>query len=198
MFSIAGSLSLPIILLSKKKYVAVKVLTGFSNILVNRGERAFEFDALQAVTVTKPPRSPHVLHIYAAFNMRGQGMDGCHIGYVTQLHGGNVERLVDHHRPLPLPLRKRIILHTLRGIAHTHKHGYIHTDLKLDNIFFTTNVSTDDITSLLLSDPSRRHDPEDSPSGIVQAAVSQPLPMPSLQDVTQSTFLLGDFSHGLF
>ncbi|KAG5725237.1 Dual specificity protein kinase lkh1 [Termitomyces sp. T112] len=177
-----------------KMYVAVKAITGYENILVNRGERTFEFDALQAVTVTKP-RSPHVLQIYAAFSMEGQGMDGNHIGFVTQLHGGNVDRLVKHHRPLPLPLRKRIVLHILRGIAHTHKHGYIHTDLKLDNIFFTTDMSTEDITSLLISDPSRRHDPEDSPSGIVQPAVSQPLPLPSLQDAMNSTFLLGDFSH---
>ncbi|KAG6860547.1 hypothetical protein C0995_009941 [Termitomyces sp. Mi166 len=57
-------------------------------------------------------------------------------------------------------------------------------------------MSTEDITSLLISDPSRRHDPENSPDGMVQAAVSQPLPLPSFEDAMKSTFLLGDYSHG--
>ncbi|KAG5725224.1 Dual specificity protein kinase lkh1 [Termitomyces sp. T112] len=89
----------------------------------------------------------------------------------------------------------RIILHILRGLAHTHKHGYIHSDLKLDNIFFSTNMSTQDITSLLENDPPRLHDPEYSPDGLVQSAVSQPLPIPSLEDAMKCTFLLGDYSH---
>ncbi|KAH0581620.1 hypothetical protein H2248_011322 [Termitomyces sp. 'cryptogamus'] len=177
------------------KYVAIKVLTGYQNLLANHG-RSFEFDALQAVTVTKM-RSLHCLTIYGAFNLRGKGKDGCHICYVTPLLGGNVDRLLSHfrHCRLTFTFIRRIILHILRGLAHTHKHGYIHSDLKLDNIFFSTNMSTQDITSLLENDPPRLHDPEYSPDGIVQSAVSQPLPFPSLEDAMKCTFLLGDYSH---
>ncbi|KAG5352315.1 hypothetical protein C0989_002850 [Termitomyces sp. Mn162] len=59
-------------------------------------------------------------------------------------------------------------------------------------------MSTQDITSLLENDPPRLHDPEYSPDGIVQSAVSQPLPFPSLEDAMKCTFLLGDYSHGLY
>ena len=180
----------------KKRYVAIKALTGYSNLLANHG-RSFEFDALQAVTLTRP-QSPHCLTIYGAFSMRGKGRDGCHICYVTPLLGGNVDGLLSHFSRCRLTFNfiRRIILHILRGLAHTHKHGYIHSDLKLDNIFFSINMSTQDITSLLENDPPRLHDPEYSPGGVVQSAVSQPLPFPSLEDAMKCTFLLGDYSHG--
>ncbi|KAG6895867.1 hypothetical protein C0993_009016 [Termitomyces sp. T159_Od127] len=180
----------------KKKYVAIKVLKGYENLLRQTGHDAYEFAALHAVAMGKYD-APHCLRIYAAFNLPSRTWDGNHVCYVTELHGGNVVRLAKHYRSFPLNLSKRILLHTLRGIASTHENGYIHTDLKLDNIFFTTDMSTEDITSLLISDPSRRHDPEHSPVGMVQAAVSQPLPLPSLQDAMHTTFLLGDYSHGL-
>ncbi|KAH0581560.1 Dual specificity protein kinase lkh1 [Termitomyces sp. J132] len=176
----------------QSRYVAIKALKSSENIRACKGD-SFEFEALQAVTVTKTP-SPHCLKLFAACNVPGKGRDGIHLCYVTQLQGGNVASLMGNDT-FPFPLAKRIILHTLRGIAHTHKHGFIHTDLKLDNILFSCNMSTEDITSLLISDPSRRHDPEYSGDGIVQAAVSQPLPVPSFDDAMKRTFLLGDYSH---
>ncbi|KNZ77470.1 Protein kinase dsk1 [Termitomyces sp. J132] len=165
---------------TRKCYVAIKVLKTSENMRADLGH-SFEFEALQAVTVTRTP-SPHILKLRAAFNHMGKGRDGNHLCYVTQLHGGNVARLIgDGTVPFPFPLAKRIILHTLRGIAHMHKHG--------------GNMSDEDITSWLISDPSRRHDPEDSPDGIVEAAVSQPFPLPSVDDAMERTFLLGDYSH---
>ncbi|KAG6886875.1 hypothetical protein C0992_001877 [Termitomyces sp. T32_za158] len=78
----------------------------------------------------------------------------------------------------PFHFIKRIILHTLRGLAHMHKNGYIHTDLKLDNIFFSTKMYSkkmyaQEIKSMLETDPPRLHDPEGSLDGLVQAAPSQ-------------------------
>ncbi|KAG6894812.1 hypothetical protein C0992_004530, partial [Termitomyces sp. T32_za158] len=158
-----------------------------------RARLGFEFEALQAVTITRTP-SQHVLKLRGAFNHTGKGNDGNHLCYATQLHGGDIARL-DTAGQLPFPLAKRIILHSLRRIAHMHKHGYIHTDIKMDNILFSCNMSDEKITSLLVSDPSQRHDPEDSPDGIVQAAVSQPFPLPSYDEAIDRTFVLGDFSH---
>ncbi len=76
----------------------------------------------------------------------------------------------------------------------------MHTDVKHDNTFFDTPLTTDDFDALVASDPPRRHPPEASPyDGLsVQAAVSQPLPLPTLQEAMQLNFLLADFGSGNF
>jgi serine/threonine protein kinase len=86
----------------------------------------------------------------------------------------------------------------LRGISHAHCHGVIHTDLKHDNIFFATQLSTIEIKNILALDPPRRHPPETSTDGIVQAAVSQPLVVPNPADAMKLTFMLGDFGCGKY
>ncbi|KAF8150252.1 hypothetical protein B0H34DRAFT_826717 [Crassisporium funariophilum] len=48
-----------------------------------------------------------------------------------------------------------------------------------NNIFFDTGMSTTNIEKLLASEPACWHPPEASHDGIVQVAVSQPLPVPS-------------------
>ncbi|KAJ6612759.1 kinase-like domain-containing protein [Mycena sp. CBHHK59/15] len=96
--------------------------------------------------------------------------------------------------PLPLPLAKRVLLHTLRGLAHTHKCGVVHTDLKPDNIFISNIMSPSDIQALIEADPSRRHEAEASYDGIVHAAVSQPIPGPAMEDAMTRTYVLGDFA----
>lgn len=69
----------------------------------------------------------------------------------------------------------------------------MHTDIKLDNIFYDTQLSTNDLDELLASDPPRRHPPEVSQDGTVQAAVTRPLPIPSSEDALQRRFVLADF-----
>ncbi len=68
-------------------------------------------------------------------------------------------------------------IHLLRGISRAHSRGVVHTDLKHDNIFFDTTMSTGDIDKLLASDLSHRYPLENSDDGLVNAAVSQPLPI---------------------
>lgn len=119
---------------------------------------------------------------------------------VTQLLGGDVKTLhkAQNGKVFPLPLAKRILLHVLRGIAHAHRSGVVHTDLKHDNIFFDTRVSTTEIEKLVASEPALRHPPEASHDGIVQAAVSQPLPVPALEEATKCTYVVADFGSGRF
>ena len=119
--------------------------------------------------------------------------------FVSQLLGGDVNKLWKSGggKPFPLPLAKRILLHTLRGIHHAHLSGVVHTDIKHDNIFFDAGLSNEQISELLNADPPRTHPPEQSIDGIVQAAVSQPLPVPSWTDALDRTFVLADFGNGM-
>ncbi len=83
------------------------------------------------------------------------------------LYGGNLRSLVEKRTsPLPLPLVKRILLHFLRGIAFAHKRKIVHTDLKFDNVVFTTLATTEDIEKWVKDDPPR-------------TAVPQPMKLPS-------------------
>ncbi|KAF8340060.1 kinase-like domain-containing protein [Amanita rubescens] len=115
--------------------------------------------------------------------------------------GGDIKSLqveVAGKKGLPLPLVKRILLHTLRGLAHMHHCHIVHTDLKHDNIMFDTgSITQDDIAMFMKTDPARRHPPEESWECVVQAAVSQPLPLPSLSEAMTHTYIVSDFGSAL-
>ena len=81
---------------------------------------------------------------------------------------------------IPLPLVKRILRHTLKGIAHLHSRGIVHTDLKWDNVMMDTGLTDQEITQLVEREPSRLHPPE-TPYG-VSAAISQPFPPPTFEE----------------
>lgn len=141
------------------------------------------------------PSSRHCLKLESHFTIPGKGSSENHICLVTQLLGGDVRRL-QGREPFTLPLAKHILLHILRGIAHAHRCGVVHTDLKHDNIFFDNVLSVDEIVNLLKFAPSRRHEPEMSYDGTVSSAVSQPSPMPTLEQAMKRTFVLADFGSG--
>ncbi|KAJ3925812.1 MAG: kinase-like protein [Lentinula lateritia] len=176
---------------SLNDYVAIKALKGFSTELSRRG-RTWELEALQRVAGS----NNHCLHLLNEFTHPGKGSSGEHSCFVTPVYGGDVQTLWAQHKNFPLPLAKRMLLHTLRGIAHAHSKGVIHTDLKHDNIFFTSLLSCQDIDANLASDPPRRNPPEASFDGIVSSAVTQHLPVPSLDDAMKCKYLIADFGSG--
>ncbi|EDR12577.1 uncharacterized protein LACBIDRAFT_311104 [Laccaria bicolor S238N-H82] len=112
--------------------------------------------------------------------------------------GGDVKALVkpagSTSKHLPLPLAKRILLHVLHGLAHIHHCGVVHADLKHDNIMFDIGPMTrDDIETFIKMNPARRHPPEESWQCVVQAGVSQPLPLPSPSEAMTRNYMVADF-----
>jgi len=162
--------------------------------LVERGA-ACEPTVLELIS--RQPTSPHCTILLDEFTTPGKGTAGQHLCLAMPVYGGSVKAMVRARKTrLPLPLVKRIALHLLRGLAHTHGRGVVHTDIKHDNILFSTTMTTDDIEAWVAKEPSRRHTPEASYDGVMQAAVSQPLPMISEEEAMQATYVLADFGCG--
>jgi len=167
------------------------------SILSRRGI-TWELPALERVASMPPPSGFESIHwpqLLAHFIHPGQDRDGDHLCLVTDVLGGDVKALqIAGQKGFPLPLAKRIMLHTLRGLAHMHNLEIVHTDLKHDNIMFDTgSLAQADIAALIEADPPRRHPPEESWECTVQAAVSQPLPLPSLSEAMTRTYIISDF-----
>ncbi|KAJ7036690.1 kinase-like protein [Mycena alexandri] len=172
-------------------FVAIKALTGHMTGMNEKGVY-WEAEALRLLSFRSQdpsfkPSSPHCVRLLDEFILPGRGSAGSHMCFVMPVYG----------TPFELPTAKRISLHLLRGIAFAHERGIVHTDLKHDNIFFTTELETTDIERWLKEDPSRRHEPELSQDGIIKAAVSQPLPKISDELARRATYVLSDFGCGL-
>lgn len=111
----------------------------------------WELDALRALSYEPP--SPHCTPLLDEFTIPGKGSSGFHLCFVMSVYGGDVKALVQSCPRFSLALVKRISLHLLRGLAHAHEHGVVHTDLKHDNIFFSTAKTAEEIERWSSEDP---------------------------------------------
>ncbi|KAJ7157465.1 kinase-like domain-containing protein, partial [Mycena filopes] len=171
-------------------FVAIKALTGH---MTKRNEKA-AWEANASRLLSYRPQSPHCAPLLDEFIIPGRGSAGPHLCFVLPFYGGDVKSLVNSREtPLPPPTSKRILLHLLRGLVHMHDRGVVHTDLKQDNILFSTELEPADMERWMEEDPSRRHPEHMSPDGLVQSAVSQPLPMISDELARRATYVLSDF-----
>jgi serine/threonine protein kinase len=163
-----------------------------------------ELSVLRVISPDQGDVSKHCIRLRGFFQQRGKGEDGIHLCLIFDLLGGDVNSLICKRKdkdqrkdPVPLALAKRILLHTLRGIAHLHGLGIVHTDLKPNNIMFDYGpLSTEDLTALVTADPPRRNPPERVGDLVFQSAVSQPLPLPSYPEAMTRTYLIADLGSG--
>ncbi|KAJ6632190.1 kinase-like domain-containing protein [Mycena sp. CBHHK59/15] len=108
---------------------------------------------------------------------------------------GDVETLRTGLRALPPQLVKRILRDSLRGLAQLHASGCVHTDIKASNIMCNLpDLTTEDnLHAIIAKIPARRHPPEQSWDYLVEAAVSQPLPPPTMEQALSGSFMIADF-----
>ncbi|KAF9524326.1 kinase-like domain-containing protein [Crepidotus variabilis] len=177
-------------------------LTSYTTNLAER-RLIWELEALQRVNEDQPfeeLNTRHLPKLYDFFRHVGVGADGDHLCLVMALLGGDVQTLLRHTEGgrLPLSVVKKICIHTLRGLAHLHSCDIAHTDLKRDNIMLDLgSASQADVTSIIQADPPRRPPPEENWKCIVQAAVSQLLPLPStLESLLERDYVVADLGSG--
>lgn len=122
---------------SSRRLQAIKVLTTYATNLIDQGHIQ-ELDVLLHLRdVHSPPSEanpnpavPHFTYLSQAFPLPSKYNPGHgHCCLVFPLYADNVERLHDSFpdRKMSLPLIKRIVKHTVLGLAQIHKQNIAHT-----------------------------------------------------------------------
>ena len=186
----------------EERYIAIKALKGYLTDLIRKGIM-WELETLERITSVPPPsgiKPTHCPQLLANFIHPRKNQDGDHLCFITDVMGRDIKALqvkVAGQNTLPLPLAKCILLHTLHGLVHMHHCGIVHTDLKHDNIMFDTGLlMRDDIATFIKTNPTWCHPAEESWQCVVQAAVSQPLPLPLLSEAMTHNYMVSDFGSG--
>ncbi|KAJ6596068.1 kinase-like domain-containing protein [Mycena sp. CBHHK59/15] len=182
--------------LREERYVAVKALKGMSTDLHYQGYIQ-ELDIMTRVTdlIRRACQPVYCTTLLSHFIHVGKPNDGQHLCLVMDVLAGDVDTLRRGFSALPPLLVKRILRDSLRGLAQLHGSGCAHTDLKANNIMCNIpELTTEDkLGAFIAKTPSRRHPPEQSWDYLVEAAVSQPLPPPTLEQALSGSFRIADF-----
>jgi len=113
--------------LTLKVDVAVKFMDGAFNVGDESMLKRFQKEATAAASIA----SPYVVTIL------DYGKDESGRPYLAMelLKGEELEQRLEREGPLPLPLMKKVIVETCRGLTAAHAAGVIHRDLKPENVF---------------------------------------------------------------
>lgn len=87
-------------------------------------------------------------------------VDGMHYLVMEYIKGSNLAEYVSQHGPLSWERAIDYICQAANGLAHAHKHGLIHRDVKPGNLLLANNGVVK-ILDLGMARPNESHDPND-------------------------------------
>ncbi|KAF5391965.1 hypothetical protein D9757_003287 [Collybiopsis confluens] len=178
------------------RHVALKILSGYATQL-NQEHKLRELDILQQLAAA-PDDTGYCTKLLDHFYHRGIEEDGGHLCLALRLEQASLTAVWDRSMGLPVAIVKRLIRHILRGLSRLHAGGIVHTDLKPENIMIATST---ELTPQALDDwvaehPARVYPPMQSLTKvIIKAFISEKLPFPSIENLAQCDFAVGDLSH---
>lgn len=124
--------------LAKRVYLLTAVKTG-------RDDRPDRKGRFTEVSILKNIDSPHVVRLISAWEDHGS------ISMETECCiplSGIIERIYNNEKSsFSDELVVKLILHVAKGIYEVHKQGYVHLDVKADNVFYCLNDIYDVIAS---------------------------------------------------
>ncbi|KIP04126.1 hypothetical protein PHLGIDRAFT_129704, partial [Phlebiopsis gigantea 11061_1 CR5-6] len=97
-------------------------------------------------------------HLHDSFGIpEYEGGPAAHICMVMDVHGMDLAtfRRTSPTKALPSHTVRIVLRQVAEAVAHVHKLGIVHTDIKPDNILFHTWMSAEDITEWLRSEPRK-------------------------------------------
>ena len=109
-----------------KARVAIKVLhdeVARDRVAVERFKREYE--------TAKELDNPYIVKVLEF----GDTADRSHFMTMEYLEGEELSKAIAHKKPLPFARIVRLVSQVALGLEHAHSYGFIHRDLKPDNIF---------------------------------------------------------------
>jgi serine/threonine-protein kinase SRPK3 len=112
----------------EERFVAIKALTGMATNLHDRGFMQ-ELPIMQCISklIQWSGQPAYCTLLRSHFIHPGKPGDGNHLCLVMDVLGGDIEALQSESKSYPVPLAKRILRDSLRGLAQLHASGCVHT-----------------------------------------------------------------------
>ncbi|KAJ2932114.1 hypothetical protein H1R20_g4979, partial [Candolleomyces eurysporus] len=189
---------------SQTSFVAIKVLTSAVTRAIGRKE-SFELPALFAIDDgdMNHPGRPYCTLLLDLFIY--SDMHGLHYCLVFEPLSLSLDKYIEAERSegrdfgFSMEGLRNIVRQVLLAVSYAHAIGFVHTDIKSNNIFIDVGLWNEAIAKYLAEHPSRtypaRHEPNISSDPII-TVMSEPLPPFNLPDRNRLRLKLGDFGVG--